>query len=131
MPEFRSGRYLTFRVGRHDLAIFAECVRGVLPSHELVSLEQPSLLAGYATLQGAAFPVFDLRAKLNLRPGLYGRNPSIVVVETADGLAGFMADRVSDIIYARAHDFRAGKIRVGRARPIIDPASLTPALASL
>jgi hypothetical protein len=124
VTEFRSGQYLTFRVGRHDFAMLADSVRGVLPIHELVSEERPSSLAGHATMQGETFPVFDLRVKLNLRGGVQGRNPSIVVVSTAEGLAGFVADGISEVVYARQRDYRAGKIRLGRARPVIDAESL-------
>jgi len=75
-------------------------------------------------LRGQSFPVIDLRVKLGLRHGSQGRNPSIVVVETGSGLAGFFADRVSEIIYARAHEYRGGKIRIGRPREILDARSV-------
>jgi chemotaxis signal transduction protein len=124
VSEFRTGQYLTLRIGRGDFAILADHVRGVLPLHELVSDANQGDLAGTALFQGMLLPVFDLRQKLTIKNGSYGRHPSIVIVSAPSGLVGFAADCVSEIIYARAHDFRAGKIRIGRARPILDPASL-------
>jgi purine-binding chemotaxis protein CheW len=132
VEDFRSGEYLTLRVGGQDFAIDAGCVRGILPTHELVSSESAvSWVAGSARLRGRTLPVIDLRAKLRLRDGIQGRDPSIVVVEANGGLVGFLADRVSEIIYARAHEFRGGKIRIGRPREILDPNSLVVEPASL
>jgi chemotaxis signal transduction protein len=124
--HFRPGDYLTFRVARHDFALPAECVRGILPLHELVSGDAPeSWRAGTATLCARSFPVIDLRARLKLRRGSAGRNPCIVVVEGASqeglSLAGFVADCVSDVVSARARDFRNGKLRIGRPRKVLDP----------
>lgn len=125
--DFRSGRYLTFRVARYEFAVDAECVRAVLPIRELLVSELPQTpwLVGTSTLSGLHFPVVDLRIKLNLRHGVAGRNPSIVVIGTDSGdLTGFIADRVSEIVHARAHDFRGGKLRIGRPKQILDIPSL-------
>jgi chemotaxis signal transduction protein len=126
VEAFRSGQYLTFRIGRRDLAVWAAAVKAILPEHQLHAAEitEPRWLVGMARAHGKVFPVIDLRCKLNLPPGLYGRNPSIIAVDTGEGLAGFLADRVSEIIHARAHDFRHGKIRLGRPREVLDPRSL-------
>ncbi|MEO8098748.1 MAG: chemotaxis protein CheW [Acidobacteriota bacterium] len=125
--DFRSGRYLTFRVARSEFAMDAEQVRGVLPIRDLHATELPDTpwLAGTATFSGQHFPVIDLRIKLNLRQGMTGRNPSIVVIGTGAGdLTGFIADCISEIVHARAHDFRGGKLRIGRPKQILDVASL-------
>jgi chemotaxis signal transduction protein len=126
VEAFRSGPYLTFRVGRQELAVWAAAVKAILPEHELhaAELAEPRWLAGTARAYGEVFPVIDLRRKLGLRPGPYGRNPSIIAVDTGEGLAGLLADRVSGIIHARARDFRHGKIRRGRPRQVLDPRSL-------
>jgi chemotaxis signal transduction protein len=123
---FRSGHYLTFRVGRQDFAMDAAHVKAILPVHELIAAEHPdpAWILGEASLKRQRFPVIDLRLKLNLRPGTYGRNPSIIAVEVASEWIGFFADRVSEIVHARAHDFSSGKLRIGRPRVILDPASL-------
>jgi chemotaxis signal transduction protein len=85
----------------------------------------PKWLVGEATFKGEKFPVIDLRAKLNLRPGISGRTPCIVAVDSG-GLTGFLADAVSEIVHARAHDYRHGKLRIGRPRQIMNPSELNP-----
>ncbi len=116
----------------------ASCVRGILPAREMVPVGplDPQLIgyfspwmSGFATLSGRDFPVIDLRAKLGLPDATLGRQPYILVVEvkTADGprLAGFIADRVSELVQARGRDFHLGKLRLaGRPRQVLDPDSL-------
>lgn len=123
MDEFRSGQYLALRLGRQEFAIDAGSVKGILPTHSLSAPEPGGQghFAGTATLRGVRFPVVDLRRMLNLPAGGYGRNPSIVVVDTGSETVGFLADSVADIMHVRAHEFRSGKIRIGRPRTILDP----------
>lgn len=129
--EFRSGRYLTFRVGRHELAIWAAAVKSVLPAHEISSSDDGSATI---TTCGETVPVMDLQAKLSLRGGVVGRLPSIIVVNTGvvntgvadsgSGLAAFFADGISEVVHAHARDFRSGKLRIGRPRVVVDVAVL-------
>jgi chemotaxis signal transduction protein len=121
--DFRSGQYLTFRLGRRELAIWAAAVKGVLPAHEVSVADDGS---GSVRTQGVVLPIIDLRARLNLKGGVVGRLPSIIVADTGAGLAAFFVDGISEIVHARARDFRAGKIRIGRPRQIIDLAALSP-----
>lgn len=124
----------------------ASCVLGLLPASELRKFDaaweglRPAMaslfgplplqwVCGVASMRGIDFPVIDLPAKLGLPSGKQGRNPCIVAVkiQTKHGrkLAGFLADRVSDVVRARERDFLNGKLRVsGRARRVIDPESL-------
>lgn len=143
-----SGKYLTFRLASHDFAMDASSVRAILPVKEITPLERsivdtrPLLGAfgesacvenwtcGFAALQGRDFPVIDLRAKLGLPAATVGRLPCIVVVEVASRrgpqLAGFIADRVSEIVEARERDFSHGKLRSKGRRPrqVLDPGIL-------
>lgn len=124
-PVFKPGKYLTFRVARHDWAMLTESVRGILPLHQMIAIEKPhAWLCGSASVNGHDFPVIDLRAKLGLQPGSRGREPMIVVVESGEThrLAGFIADRVAEIIDLRSRDFRNGAVRShGRVRRVLDP----------
>jgi chemotaxis signal transduction protein len=120
-------RYLTFRVARQDFAIDAELVRGILPWHELVAVPEtlPSF-AGIASLGGRPLAVFDLRVKLGLRHRSQGNRPRIIVIDVGAGesrrLAGFVADRVSDVVVFRDRDFSHGAFRGnGRPRRLLDP----------
>jgi chemotaxis signal transduction protein len=119
--------YLTLRVGRQEFVMEASYLRGLLPIHDLASLNVPhAWLLGFAALRGHDLPVVDVRAKLGLAPGTHGRQPCIVVVEAAVGrLAGFVADRVSEIVELRERDFRGAVARVnGRSRRVLDPAGI-------
>ncbi len=143
--ETREGQYLTFRVARRDFAMEASCVRGILPARELVPVDTSSpilvrtfsqWLIGFATLRGRDFPVIDLCAKLRLPHAAHGRQPYIVAVEvnSSDGprLAGFIADRVCEVVRARQRNFHLGKLRLaGRPRLVLDPESLFTAEVTL
>ena len=101
----------------------ADCVRGILPVHEMVALETPHhWICGFAAVGGREFPVLDLSAKLGISRGPHGREPFIIAVETGDRLAGFIADRISEVLELRARDFRNGAVRgFGRPRKVLDP----------
>ncbi len=102
-------------------------LRGLLPMHDLASLNAPhAWLLGFTALRGCDLPVVDLRAKLGLQSGAHGRQPCLVVVETESGrLAGFVADRVSEIIVLRERDFRGAVAHVnGRPRRVLVPAEI-------
>lgn len=128
-PQYSGGRYLTFRVARQEFALDAERVRGIVPAAALAPCENPTpadppWLAGFVKMNCGVLPVINLRGKLGLPEGTPGRDPCIVVVEaeTPAGarLAGFLADRVSEVVTARARDFRGGKLRIGRPRKVLD-----------
>ena len=136
----RAGQYLTFRIARQDFAMEIRVVRGILPSRDMEKVRQPwpaliscfgDWICGFATLRGTDLPVIDLRSKLDLPRASQGRNRCIVAIEvpTPDGpmLAGFLADRVTDVVQARECDFSNGKLRVsGRLRRLIEPGMLLP-----
>ena len=62
------------------------------------------------------------RMRLNLATASSGSQRRIVVVQTSAGhLAGFIADRVADVIRYRARDLKNGILRgIGRARRVVD-----------
>lgn len=120
---FKAGKYLTFRVARQDFAMHIAFVRSILPVHQMTKVETRQWICGIAAVSGRDFPVIDLRAKLEIAHGTHGREPFIIVVETPEGLVGFIADRVSEVVDLRARDFRNGAIRAhGRPRRVLDPA---------
>jgi purine-binding chemotaxis protein CheW len=110
------------RIARQEFVLDAACVRGLLPQHDLAVLEVPhAWLLGFTALRGRDLPVVDLRAKLGLAPGSRGKRPCIVIVEAEEGrLLGFLADRVSEIMVLREHDFNGDSARVnGRLRRVL------------
>jgi purine-binding chemotaxis protein CheW len=120
---FKPGQYLTFRVAKQDFAIEASTVRAILPLHQMASLNEPHhWIQGFANLSGRDFPVVDLREKLGIEKGSQGRQPCILAVESNGRIAGFIADRVSEVLQLRERDFRHGAVRNhGRARRLLDP----------
>jgi purine-binding chemotaxis protein CheW len=120
---YKAGKYLTFRVARQDFAMDAEPVRGILPVREMTPLKvSHPWMCGFAALAGRDFPVLDLRAKLEIARGTRGREPFIIAVETQGRLAGFIADRVSEVLNLRQRDIRNGAVRGhGRPRRVLDP----------
>jgi chemotaxis signal transduction protein len=105
----------------------ADCVRSILPVHEMMALETPrNFICGFAAVGGRDFPVLDLRAKLDIPHGSHGREPFIIVVHsentTGGRLVGFIADRISEVLELRSRDFRNGAVRGhGRPRRVLDP----------
>jgi chemotaxis signal transduction protein len=139
----RADQYLTFRVARYDFAIRAASLRGILSTRDLeLVAPSPKLtrffgehLCGFTSMRGRDVPVIDLRARLKLPHATYGRHPCIIVVEIPTGegpsLAGFIADRVTETIFARERDFSHGKLRLGgRLREVLHPEMLFVAEAA-
>ena len=64
----------------------------------------------------------DLRSKLKMTFSSHGSQPKIVILElTAGKLAGFVADRISDVVVYRDRDLRSGSLRgKGRPRKLVD-----------
>jgi purine-binding chemotaxis protein CheW len=109
-------------VARRDFAIEAASVRAILPMHDLAGADpsRQGWLAGRTKFRDRELPVIDLRRKFGLPRGVPARNPSVVVVESSAGeLAGFIADHISEIAQARAHEFRRDKLQIGRPKQVL------------
>ena len=125
---FKAGKYLAFRVARQDFAMNIAFVRSILPVHQMTKIDDHHWICGVAAISGRDFPVIDLRAKLKIAHGSNGREPFIIVVETEEGLAGFIADRVSEVLELRLRDFRNGAVRThGRVRRVLEPSQIMQA----
>ena len=128
-PEFRPGEYLTFRLAGQEFAIDATRVKGIVPLHDLEMGEPleggPRWLLGRAAVHGRSVPVLDLARWLSLAGAARGPNPYILAVESAcpdahGGIVGFPVDRVCGVVLARARHYSNGKLRIGRARRVLD-----------
>ncbi len=97
-------------------------VRAILPLHQMVPAEGVSPVCGFAAVIGRDFPVIDLGTKLGIERGSPGREPFIIVVEVAEKLVGFIAERISEILELRARDFRNGAVK--RPRLVLDPSQI-------
>lgn len=101
-------------------------VRGILPLSALEPMPgvRPGLL-GITSLNGQVVGVMDLRSKLRMPFSSQGSQPKIVILELTAGtrqhLAGFVADRISDVVVYRERDLRSGSLRgKGRPRKLVD-----------
>jgi chemotaxis signal transduction protein len=121
--ESGSREYLTFRASGKDLAVDVARVRAILPIAELIPV--PSIrpgVVGVVNLTRGSAVVLDLGARLNLQATSPAPQRRVVVVEAAAGrLAGFVVDRVSDVIRYRSRDLRNGVLHgIGRARRVVE-----------
>lgn len=123
--QHRPGRYLAVQIAGKYYAFPNDSVREIMPVQELF----PALLAPYAPLgrtglsgflhtQSSRLPVFDLHVRLGgaERQIRLSTQTRIVVVDVHGARAAFYADRLTDMIYARAHEIRRDSI-VGHGRP--------------
>jgi chemotaxis signal transduction protein len=125
--EYRPGKFLTFRVASRDFAMNIGFVRGILPMHQMVPAEIAGQVpvCGFAAVEGRDFPVIDLGAKLGIDPGIHGREPFIIVIESCEKLVGFVAERLSEILDLRARHFKNGMvITKGRPRQVLAPSQI-------
>ena len=121
--ETGSKQYLAFRVARQDLALDSSLVRAIVPIEQMIPMTSTRAgVIGVVNVMGGAVVIVDLRARLHLSAASPGSQRRIVVVQTAGGhLAGFIADRVADVIRYRSRDLKNGILRgIGRARRVVD-----------
>jgi chemotaxis signal transduction protein len=122
--EHRPGRYLAIQVAHKYYAFSNECVREMMPVQDLFPpLMVPGTMAerglvGYLHTQKARVPVFDLAVRLGgpIREIHLTVQTRMIVVEAHGTRVGFYADRLTDMIQARAHEIRKGTI-TGHGRP--------------
>lgn len=96
-------------------------VRAILPVSELLPMAGIRAgLLGVTTLKGQSVAVIDLCRKLGLPPASPGPQPKIVILElnSDDGrhMAGFIADRVSEVVTYRERDRHDGILKGKAAR---------------
>ncbi|HEY3739164.1 MAG TPA: chemotaxis protein CheW [Bryobacteraceae bacterium] len=123
--QHRPGRYLAVQIAGKYYAFQNEAVREITPVRELFppllgssSELSRTGLAGFLHTQSSRLPVFDLHVRLGgaERQIRLSTQTRIVVVEVHGARAAFYADRLTDMIYARAHEIRRDSI-VGHGRP--------------
>jgi chemotaxis signal transduction protein len=126
--QHRPGRYLAIQIAGKYYAFNTESVREITSARDLfpppLRPAPPSGgvtrrgLSGFLHTQSVRVPIFDLHVRLGgaereIRPNTQTR---IVIVETHGSNVGFYADRLSDMIQARAHEIRKDTI-IGHGRP--------------
>jgi purine-binding chemotaxis protein CheW len=101
--DVRSGKYLTFQLGREEFGIRVLKVREIMGILEVTSVPHtPAHVKGVVNLRGKVVPVIDLRIKFGLPPADYTQRTCIIVTqlkgESGPILMGVIVDAVSEVL---------------------------------
>lgn len=99
----RTGKYLTFLLGREEFAIQVLKVREIMGIQDITAVPQtPSYVKGVINLRGKVIPVVDLRLKFCLPEVEYAQRTCIIVVQVqSSGVwipMGIVVDEVSEVL---------------------------------
>jgi purine-binding chemotaxis protein CheW len=105
----RTGKYLTFHLGREEFAIQVGRVREIMGVQDITAVPQtPAHFRGVINLRGKVVPVVDLRLKFGLPELEYSQRTCIIVVqvvgEAGPMLMGVVVDGVSDVLNLTGSD---------------------------
>ena len=101
--DTRTGKYLTFLLGREEFAIQVLKVREIMGIQDITAVPHtPPHVKGVINLRGKVIPVVDLRLKFCLQEAEYTQRTCIIVVQVHSGsvslLTGIIVDEVSEVI---------------------------------
>ena len=99
----RTGKYLTFLLGREEFAIQVLKVREIMGIQDITAVPQtPSYVKGVINLRGKVIPVVDLRLKFCLPEMEYTQRTCIIVVQVESAgttlHTGIIVDAVSEVL---------------------------------
>ncbi len=99
----RSGKYLTFRLGREEFGIQVLHVREIMGVQDITGVPgMPAHLKGVINLRGKIIPVVDLRVKFAFPEAPFEQTTCIIVVQVIqDGqqaLIGLIVDGVCEVL---------------------------------
>lgn len=109
VADQRTGKYLTFVLGREEFAIQVLKVREIMGIQDITAVPQtPAYVKGVINLRGKVIPVVDLRLKFGLSEIEYTQRTCIIVVQVQSaGVAlhtGIIVDAVSEVLNLAAAD---------------------------
>jgi purine-binding chemotaxis protein CheW len=105
----RTGKYLTFLLGREEFAIQVLKVREIMGIQDITAVPQtPQYVKGVINLRGKVIPVVDLRLKFCLPEIDYTQRTCIIVVQVQSAgvtlHTGIIVDAVSEVLNLAATD---------------------------
>lgn len=105
----RTGKYLTFLLGREEFAIQVLKVREIMGIQDITAVPQtPAYVKGVINLRGKVIPVVDLRLKFCLPEVEFTQRTCIIVVQVQSGgvslQTGIIVDEVSEVLNLAAGD---------------------------
>jgi purine-binding chemotaxis protein CheW len=103
IADERTGKYLTFLLGREEFAIRVLKVREIMGIQDITAVPQtPQYVKGVINLRGKVIPVVDLRLKFCLPEKEYSQRTCIIVVQVQAGgvslQTGIVVDEVSEVL---------------------------------
>jgi purine-binding chemotaxis protein CheW len=103
LGDARSGKYLTFQLGREEFGIRVLKVREIMGILEITAVPQtPPHVKGVVNLRGKVVPLIDLRLKFGLPAADYTQRTCIIVTqingESGNILMGVIVDGVSEVL---------------------------------
>ena len=91
--------YLSFGLGDETYALPIAALREIVRPMQVTEVPRtPPWVLGVVPLRGTVLPVLDLRVRLGLPVRDGGRTARILVVETSEGPAGLLTDRVAGVV---------------------------------
>ena len=105
----RTGKYLTFLLGREEFAIQVLKVREIMGIQDITAVPQtPMYVKGVINLRGKVIPVVDLRLKFGMSEMEYTQRTCIIVVQVQSAgvvlHTGIIVDAVSEVLNLAAAD---------------------------
>jgi purine-binding chemotaxis protein CheW len=99
----RTGKYLTFKLGKEEFGIAVMNVREIMGLQEVTEVPgTPAHLKGVINLRGKIIPVVDLRLKFALAEAPFTQSTCIIVVqvlqESETAMIGLIVDAVSEVL---------------------------------
>jgi purine-binding chemotaxis protein CheW len=90
--------YIQFKLGKNDFAMPVNYVKEVLRIVEISRIpEMPVSVEGFINFRGVVIPIIDLKKRLRLGRTEKTVKTRILIIKTADILAGFLADLVVQV----------------------------------
>jgi len=101
------GKYLNFFLGNEEFGVRVDQIKELIQMMDITAVPNvPDYIKGVINLRGKVIPVVDLGLKLGLLTRENTQQSCIIVTEMPGnkGLAGIMADSVSDIAYIHGNE---------------------------
>ena len=90
---------LSFMLSDEEYAVGISSVREIIKVKDVTEIPRvPSYILGLLSLRGVIIPVFDLNQRLNLGTTDIGNQSRIVVCQQGDQYAGFLVDRINQVV---------------------------------
>jgi purine-binding chemotaxis protein CheW len=107
--DSRSGKYLTFRLGKEEFGIQVRHVREIMGVLDITAVPgTPAHLKGVINLRGKIIPVVDLRIKFAFPDAPFTQTTCIVVVQVSQEgeqtMIGLIVDSVCEVLNLSGND---------------------------